>query len=72
MESIPINYIIGFLPLADPLPLPGTFFLLGITVIYLPLNKLSVSLLAFNAPSLVANSIKACLNDTLLRRENTL
>jgi len=58
--NAPANCIKGFLPLiAAPLPLPGIFFLLGITVIYLPLKRLSVNLRAFIAPSLVVNSINA-------------
>ena len=58
-----IALAIGFLPLPPPRPFPGKFFLLGITVIYLPLNKLSFKCLAFMAPSLVSNSINANLYD---------
>jgi hypothetical protein len=46
-------------PLYPPRPLEGMFCLFGITVSYLPLNKLSLRTLAAMAPSLVANSINA-------------
>jgi hypothetical protein len=42
-------------------PLPGMFLRLGITVICLPLNKLSFKRFASLAPSFVSNSTYACL-----------
>ena len=58
--NILANCTRAFLPLAA-LPFPGRFFLLGITVICLPLKRLSFNLLAFMAPSLVWNSMYANL-----------
>lgn len=59
------RWLAGFFLLKPPPspagPWPGTFFLLGMTVIYLPLNKLSLWSFAFIAASFDSNSMYANL-----------